>query len=143
MAYLTCKFVRPDKQLFEGKCASMVLVTYSGELGVLPGHASEICALGDGVVRIKKLEEDGGGERDVVVSGGYAEVCNDVVVIIADHARATDDIEVETVRRTQEEARAKRDSLPEDDHQRAYYENKMAWCDLLLKEAGESAQASA
>ena len=50
MAYLTCKFVRPDKQLFEGKCASMTLVTYSGELGVLPGHASEICALGDGVV---------------------------------------------------------------------------------------------
>ena len=53
MGYLTCKFVRPDKQLFEGKCASMTLVTYSGELGVLPGHASEICALGDGVVRIK------------------------------------------------------------------------------------------
>ena len=141
MAYLTCKFVRPDKQLFEGKCASMTLVTYSGELGVLPGHASEICALGDGVVRIKRLEEDGGGERDVVVSGGYAEICNDVVVIIADHARATDDIEVETVRRTHDAARDKRDSLAEDDHQRAYYENKMAWCYLLLKEAGASSSA--
>ena len=141
MAYLTCKFVRPDKQLFEGKCASMTLVTYSGELGVLPGHASEICALGDGVVRIKRLEEDGGGERDVVVSGGYAEICNDVVVIIADHARATDDIEVEMVRRTHDAARDKRDSLAEDDHQRAYYENKMAWCDLLLKEAGASSPA--
>lgn len=141
MAYLTCKFVRPDKQLFEGKCASMTLVTYSGELGVLPGHASEICALGDGVVRIKRLEEDGGGERDVVVSGGYAEICNDVVVIIADHARATDDIEVETVRRTHDAARDKRDALAEDDHQRAYYENKMAWCDLLLKEAGASSSA--
>lgn len=141
MAYLTCKFVRPDKQLFEGKCASMTLVTYSGELGVLPGHASEICALGDGVVRIKRLEEDGGGERDVVVSGGYAEICNDVVVIIADHARATDDIEVEPVRRTHDAARDKRDSLAEDDHQRAYYENKMAWCDLLLKEAGASSSA--
>lgn len=141
MAYLTCKFVRPDKQLFEGKCASMTLVSYSGELGVLPGHASEICALGDGVVRIKQLEEDGGGERDVVVSGGYAEICNDVVVIIADHARATDDIEVETVRRTRDAARDKRDALAEDDHQRAYYENKMAWCDLLLKEAGASASA--
>ena len=126
MGYLTCKFVRPDKQLFEGKCASMTLVTYSGELGVLPGHASEICALGDGVVRIKRLDEDGGDERDVVVSGGYAEICNDVVVIIADHARAADDIE----------AQAKRDALPEGDHQRAYYENKMAWCDLLLEKAG-------
>ena len=129
MGYLTCKFVRPDKQLFEGKCASMTLVTYSGELGVLPGHASEICALGDGVVRIKHLDEDGGDERDVVVSGGYAEICNDVVVIIADHARATE-------RRTHDKAQAKRDALPEGDHQRAYYENKMAWCDLLLEKAG-------
>lgn len=136
MAYLTCKFVRPDKQLFEGKCASMTLITYSGELGILPGHASEICALGDGVVRIKNLDEDGGDERDVVVSGGYAEICNNVVVIIADHARATDDIDVDTVRRTHDKAQAKRDSLPEDDHQRAYYENKMAWCDLLLEKVG-------
>ena len=136
MAYLTCKFVRPDKQLFEGKCASMTLVTSSGELGVLPGHASEICALGDGVVRIKHLDEDGGDERDVVVSGGYAEICNDVVVIIADYARATDDIDVDTVRRTHDKAQAKRDALPEDDHQRAYYENKMAWCDLLLEKVG-------
>lgn len=136
MGYLTCKFVRPDKQLFEGKCASMTLVTYSGELGVLPGHASEICALGDGVVRIKRLDEDGGDEHDVVVSGGYAEICNDVVVIIADHARAADDIDAETVRRTHDKAQAKRDALPEGDHQRAYYENKMAWCDLLLEKAG-------
>lgn len=139
MGYLTCKFVRPDKQLFEGKCASMTLVTYSGELGVLPGHASEICALGDGVVRIKHLDEDGGDERDVVVSGGYAEICNDVVVIIADHARATDDIDAETVRRTHDKAQAKRDALPEGDHQRAYYENKMAWCDLLLEKADATA----
>ena len=98
-----------------------------------------ICALGDGVVRIKRLEEDGGDERDVVVSGGYAEICNDVVVIIADHARATDDIDVDTVRRTHDKAQAKRDALPEGDHQRAYYENKMAWCDLLLEKAGATA----
>ena len=56
--------------------------------------------------------------------------------IIADHARATDDIDAETVRRTHDKAQAKRDALPEGDHQRAYYENKMAWCDLLLEKAG-------
>ena len=39
MAYLTCKLVRPDRLLFEGPVASMVLVTYTGELGVWPGHA--------------------------------------------------------------------------------------------------------
>ncbi len=140
MAYLTCKFVRPDKQIYEGKCASMTLVSYSGELGIYPGHASEICALGDGVVRLKLTPEDGGGEYGVIVSGGYAEVHNDTVVIIADHARRTDDVEPETVIRTREKAEAARDALPEGDHQRAYYENKMAWCDLLLAKADGGAK---
>ena len=93
MAELTCQFVRPDRQLFRGPAASLVLVTYAGELGVWPGHAAEIVALGDGVVRITRTAADGGGEYDVVVSGGYAEIENDEVIILADHARLVDDID--------------------------------------------------
>lgn len=69
MAELNVQFVRPDRALFQGPVASLVLVTYAGELGVYPGHAAEIVALGNGVVRMKKLPQDGGGEEDVVVSG--------------------------------------------------------------------------
>lgn len=140
MADLTVKFVRPDKQLYEGKAAHVVLVTYTGELGVWPGHASEICALGDGIVRITRTAEAGGGETGVVVSGGYAEIHNDTVVVIANHARRCDDIEVEVVQETRDEAQEHRDALPEGDHNRAYYENKMAWCDLLLKVAGSNSK---
>ena len=135
MGYLTCKFVRPDKQIFEGKVASVVLATYTGELGILPGHASEICALGNGVVRMNLLPEDGGGVRRVVVSGGYAEVHKNTVVVIADHARREDDIEPNVVLATRKAAEESRDALPEDDHQRAYYENKIAWCNQLLSQA--------
>ena len=34
MADLTCQFVRPDRLLYEGPVASVILVTVSGELGV-------------------------------------------------------------------------------------------------------------
>ena len=139
MAYLTCKLVRPDRLLFEGPVASMVLVTYTGELGVWPGHASEICTLGDGVVRMTRRAEDGGDVRKVIISGGYAEIADDTVVIIADHARDINDIEPEKVRETRQKAADSRDALPENDHRRAYYENKMAWCDLLLKHAPQEA----
>ena len=71
--------MRPDRALFQGPVVSLVLVTYAGELGVYPGHAAEIVALGNGVVRMKKLPQDGGGEEDVVVSGGYAEIQDDEV----------------------------------------------------------------
>lgn len=135
MAELNCQFVRPDRLLFDGPVANLVLVTYAGELGVWPGHAPEIVALGDGVVRIRRLPEDGGEEYDVVVSGGYAEVDNDGVIILADHARRTDDIDPEVVRRTRDEAIDALDEIVEGDHRAAYYEKKIRWCNLLLKHA--------
>ena len=134
MAELNVQFVRPDRALYEGPAASLVLVTYAGELGVYPGHAAEIVALGDGVVRMKLIEAEGGGNRDVVVSGGYAEIDHDQVIILAEHARRTDDIDVDVVRRTRDESIDLLDKCAEGDHRRAYYENKINWCNLLLKQ---------
>ncbi len=142
MAELNCQFVRPDRSLFEGPVASLVLVTYAGELGVWPGHAPEIVALGDGVVRLRQRPEDGGKEYDVVVSGGYAEIDDDGVIILADHARRIDDIDPDVVRATRDEAIARLDDVSDGDHRRAYYENKISWCNLLLKQAlGDSVAA--
>lgn len=139
MAEITCQFVRPDRSLFEGPAASLVLVTYAGELGVWPGHASEIVALGDGVVRIRRTEKDGGGEYDVIVSGGYAEIDNDEVIILADHARRVDDIDVDVVTANRDEAIENLDKVDEGNHRRAYYENRIKWCNLLLKHASQEA----
>ena len=135
MAEIVCQFVRPDRLLVEGSVASLVLVTATGETGVWPGHSPEICALGDGVVRLHALPEDGGGTTKVIVSGGYAEVNPQRVIILANHARRSDDIEPDVVRETREKAMASRDALHEDDGRRAYYDNKIAWCDLLLRHA--------
>ena len=139
MAELNCQFVRPDRLLFDGPVANLVLVTYAGELGVWPGHAPEIVALGDGVVRMRARQEDGGHEYDVVVSGGYAEIDNDGVIILADHARRTDDIDPDVVRRTRDEAIDALDEIGQGDYRAAYYEKKIRWCNLLLKHAMGSA----
>lgn len=139
MAELTCQFVRPDRLLYEGPVANLVLVTYAGELGVWPGHAPEIVALGDGVVRIRRLPADGGEEFDVVVSGGYAEIDNDGVIILADHARRVDDIDPDTVRRTRDEAIETLDEVGREDYRSAYYERKIKWCNLLLKQVAKGA----
>lgn len=135
MASITCQFVRPDRLLYQGEVASLVLVTPKGELGIWPLHAPLICALGNGVVRLHLLQEQGGGELHVLVSGGYAEIKDDRVIILADHARREDDIDAEVVRRTRAKAIAHRDEFAEGDHRRAYYDNKVAWCDLLLEHA--------
>ena len=135
MAELTCQIVRPDRLLYEGPIAHVVLVSYTGEVGVWPGHSSELLALGDGVMRITRRKEDGGDLRRVVISGGYAEIDNNTVIVLADHARDIDDIDPVVVNETKQKAIDARNALPEDDHRRAYYQNKIDWCDLLLKQA--------
>ena len=142
MAELTCQFVRPDRLLYEGPVSSLILVSHSGELGVWPGHAAEICSLGDGIVRLHQTPEKGGGEKHVIISGGYAEINPEGVIILADHARDVDDIDPDTVRRTRQKAFDLRDQLEEGDHRRAYYDNKIKWCNLLLKQATEAGSAS-
>lgn len=137
MAAITCRFVRPDRLLFEGRVKSLVLLTPTGELGVWPGHAAEICALGDGVVRLNLLDEDGGGEQRIVISGGYAEINANVVIVLADHARDVNDIDPDVVRETREKAFAEKRKIGEDNHRRAYYDNKIKWCNLLLKQVTE------
>ena len=138
MDTLTCQIVRPDKLLYEGEATSVVLVARTGELGVYPKHGAEVCALGDGVMRINRPTDSGEPQQlRVVIMGGYAEIANDVVIVLASHARRIDDIDVETVEATKEKARARRDSLPASDHRRAYYEEKIAWCDLLVRESAK------
>ncbi|MCI1665704.1 MAG: ATP synthase F1 subunit epsilon [Atopobiaceae bacterium] len=138
MDTLTCRIVRPDKQLYEGAAESMTLVTRTGELGVLPKHSAEICALGDGVMRVKRSADEGGETERVVISGGYAEISDNTVIVLADHARNIDDIDADRVSEVRAEAVSNRDAIPEGDHARAYYEGKIHWCDLLLKEATEA-----
>ena len=132
MAELTVQFVRPDRLMYEGPVASVILATPKGELGIWPGRRSIICALGDGVVRINRLEANGGGTVRVVVSGGYAEVDHDTVIILADHARRTDDIDRAQTEGMLADARAKLASLDPDDNRSAYWSQKVKWWTMLL-----------
>lgn len=129
---ITCLFVRPDRLMFQGEVDHLILVTETGELGIWPKHSSLIAALGNGMVRLHLPESEGGGEVDVIVSHGYAEVSDDTVTVLANHARRSDDIEADVVQRTKDKAIAAREALPEGDSRRAYYDDKVAWCDMLL-----------
>lgn len=135
MGKISCQFVRPDRLVYEGEVDSLILQTAAGELGVWPLHAPLICALGDGVVRLHLSEEAGGGVLRVLVMGGYAEVKDDNVIILADNALREDEVDAEAVRRDRGRAVAERDKFAKGDHRRAYYENTIRWCDLQLKYA--------
>jgi F-type H+-transporting ATPase subunit epsilon len=84
----------------------MVIVPGSdGSLGILPQHAPLISTLATGELRIKK----GNTEESIVVFGGFVEVTPHKVIILADTAERTEEIDVaraEASRRRAEQALA-------------------------------------
>ncbi|MCH7617987.1 MAG: F0F1 ATP synthase subunit epsilon [Chloroflexi bacterium] len=81
-----------------------------GELTVLPQHAAFITTLSPGELRIVK----GGEEEAMAITGGFLEVRNDRIVVLADAAERVEEIDIaraEEARRKAEEAiREQRDA---------------------------------
>jgi len=73
-----------------------------GQLGILPHHAPLMTTLQAGELRVKK----GGEEVSLAISGGFLEVRPDRVVVLADAAERTEEIDIaraeEAKRRAQE-----------------------------------------
>lgn len=87
-----------------------------GDFGVLPGHAALLAALRVGHVFYK----DGNDTRYIFVSGGFAEVSNDKVIILAETATRAEDIDKERAEKAKARAEERlRNKNADIDHIRA------------------------
>lgn len=125
------RIVCPDSCPYDGQAAFATVPTTDGEMGIAPKHASEISTLEQGYVRVCD-ERMGQVSRTFAVSGGYVQIANDVVIVLADRAQ-----DLATVNRDEVQARIKGfedqlSVLSENDAHRAYLYNEIAWCRLLL-----------
>src|SRR5213594_1239253 len=71
-----------------------------GYFGVLPGHAAFLTTLGTGAVTYRI----GRDQHPLAVSGGFAEVRNDKVIILADTAERPEEIDRARAERARERA---------------------------------------
>ena len=79
----------PSRLLVSAEVDEVVAPGSEGYFGVLPGHAPFLTTLGPGEVMYRQ----GGAEHHVVVSGGFAEVTGDRVIILAETAETPDEID--------------------------------------------------
>ena len=80
---LHVQVVTQEGLLFEDEAVDMVVLPGSeGEMGVLPHHAALLSTLNYGELRIRK----GGAEESFIVYGGVVEVRPDRVIVLADTA---------------------------------------------------------
>jgi F-type H+-transporting ATPase subunit epsilon len=94
---MRCQIVTQERLVFEGDVDSIVTRSEAGEMCVLPGHEPMVAVLTISPLRLRH-----GDEEDLyAVGGGIIKIDNDGVIILANTAEAS--YEIDTVRA--EEAR--------------------------------------
>jgi F-type H+-transporting ATPase subunit epsilon len=86
---LQLEIVSPERRAYADEVDMVVVPGIDGQLGILPHHTPLISALGIGELRIKK----GGSEQSMLISGGFVEVRPDRVIVMADLAEPSDEID--------------------------------------------------
>jgi F-type H+-transporting ATPase subunit epsilon len=100
---LTLELATPTRLVVSAEVDEVVVPGSLGYFGVLPGHAPLLATLGIGEVTYRIGRE----ERHVAVSGGFAEVRNDKVIILADTAETPTDIDRARAEQARDRAEAR------------------------------------
>jgi F-type H+-transporting ATPase subunit epsilon len=82
------RIVTPVRPVVDAEVSELIAPGSEGEFGVLPMHVTFLGALKPGIVSYT----EGGTRKRVVISGGYAEVLQDVVTILADDAEMPEEV---------------------------------------------------
>jgi F-type H+-transporting ATPase subunit epsilon len=92
----------PERAVLEKDITYLEAPGLEGYLGILAHHAPLITALVPGRLRVRDVS---GTETDYCASGGFLEVSNNAVVILADAVEGVSDIDVDRARTAEERAR--------------------------------------
>jgi F-type H+-transporting ATPase subunit epsilon len=128
---LLLEIATPTRLLVSESVDEVVAPGIEGYFGVLPGHAPFLTTLGIGELSYRIGRE----EHHVALAGGFAEVRNDKVIILADAAERPEDIDRARADRARERAERKlagRSDEAEVDYTRALQALARALTRLLV-----------
>jgi F-type H+-transporting ATPase subunit epsilon len=97
---LQLEIVTPERLAYSDEVDAVVLPGSEGELGVLPHHAPLVTMLGIGELRIRK----GATEESFAIVGGFLQVRPDKVVVMAETADMSSEIDLEKAQEARREA---------------------------------------
>ncbi len=132
---LLCEIVTPERIVYTNEVSMVVAPTIDGEVGILPLHAPLVSGLKPGEIRVRYGEDE---VEWFAISGGYIQVHEDKVIILADHAAVSSQIDVERARKALELAQQRLKELPADDTAEINaVERDLKWCEAQLQVAGK------
>jgi F-type H+-transporting ATPase subunit epsilon len=110
---LKLEIVTLEQVIFSGKISSVTAPGAIGELCILPGHCPLVTMLLPGELRINQ----DGRETSLVIGGGFLEVKPDRIIILADAAERSEQIDIQKAEEAKRRAEQKLNGgqLPEID----------------------------
>ncbi|MFQ5541620.1 MAG: F0F1 ATP synthase subunit epsilon [Candidatus Binatia bacterium] len=128
------KLVTPSRVLLDEEVDEVTAPGTLGEFGVLPNHISFLGTLEIGEVSYKR----GGNSVHLALSGGYAEVLDNVMTVLANAAEFGDEIDVERAHRAHEKAENKLEELNREDRDFSAAEAALQRALIRIQVAGKA-----
>lgn len=100
MPELQLEVATPERMLVQGEVAEVQIPTVNGFIGILPGHAPLLAELATGYMHFT----EGAHKWYLAIHGGFVEVKDDRVRVLADLAERAEEIDIERARRARERA---------------------------------------
>ncbi|TDB38768.1 MAG: ATP synthase F1 subunit epsilon [Actinobacteria bacterium] len=97
---LLCEIVTPERIVYTNEVEMVIAPTVEGEVGILPLHVPLVTVLKAGELRVRF--NDGKDVEWFAVSGGYMQVHEDKVIILAENAAIASQIDVERARQARD-----------------------------------------
>ncbi|MBC2850623.1 F0F1 ATP synthase subunit epsilon [Cetobacterium sp. 8H] len=104
------ELVTPLEKILSQEVNFVMIRTTEGDMGILPNHSPFVAGLSTGEMKVRV----NGQENFYYVSGGFLEISNNIVTILADEAMDVKDIDLEAARREAQIAKEKLEKLAED-----------------------------
>jgi len=126
------EIVTPEKIIYQGDVDEIVVNTADGEIAILPHHVNLFTKILPGEMTLKI----GGREQFLAMTGGFLEVSNNKVSVLADYAVRADEIEVEKAlaaqKRAEEILKRKAEDISEQDFATAQADLRKAILELKV-----------
>ena len=101
---LNLSVLTPNRIIWDSEVKEIILVTNSGQIGVLPDHAPIATAVDIGILKIRLTPND--GWLTMALMGGFARIGNNEVTILVNDAEKASDIDPQEAQQTLEIAEA-------------------------------------
>lgn len=131
------EIITPERRVLSETVEAVTVPGLNGELGILPGHTPLIAQLRTGVLSYTQ----GGTARRLHVSGGFVEVSEDHVSILADVAERPEEINAANARLERERAEKDLNAATGTEHEAA--QERLERSQVRLQLAGESSSTVA